>query len=51
MMCSCVIPAENPSTVVPEQCSKALFKDGNGTSPDIADIALQQLLDREVQDS
>jgi len=38
-------------TIDTDQCWKALLKAGNGNDADIADIALQQLMDREVQDS
>jgi hypothetical protein len=40
----------NFTTIESEQCWKALLKGGNGNA-DIADIALQQLMDREFQDS
>jgi len=38
-------------TIDTDQCWKALLKAGNGNDADIADIALQQLMNREVQDS
>lgn len=41
----------NLPAIEPKQCWKALLKAGNGNDADIADIALQQLMDREVQDS
>jgi len=49
-----VISAENSLAVDTERFSEVISEGGNGTGPvvrDIADIALQQLLDREVQDS
>ena len=42
--------AANFPAIETEQCWKALLKDGNGNA-DVADIAVQQLLDREFQDS
>jgi hypothetical protein len=48
------ISAANAPAVDTERFSEVISEAGNGTGPvvrDIADIALQQLLDREVQDS
>ena len=44
------VSAANSPAVDTERYSKVLLKAGNGDA-DIADIALQQLMDREVQDS
>ena len=48
------VSAANSPAVDTDRFSEVIPEAGNGTSPiarDIADIALQQLLDREVQDS
>jgi hypothetical protein len=48
------VSAANSPAVDTARFSEMIPEAGNGTSPiarDIADIALQQLLDREIQDS